>query len=537
MHTQADVVIIGAGLAGMVCAMELINDGVDVILVDRDTPERAGGLARDAFGGMMLVDTPIQRRFGIADSPGLAYRDWLSFARFGKKDYWPVQWAKLYVQRCRPDVHDFLRACGIRFFPAPQWVERGHYGEGNSVPRYHVVWGTGLRLATRIVEVLDEHPKRSCLRSFFNRKAERLLVENGRVCGCGGTDIATGREFSVRAGVVVVACGGINGDLDLVRNCWDTAHSPAPVPLLNGAHRYADGLLHDEVARQGGAVTHLEWMWNYAAGVHMPGAEDDTRGLSLIPPKSALWLDAEGKRFGPEPLITGFDTWRMVHRICRTRYQYSWQILNMKIAYKELAASGADANPAFRDRNWLQTLRTLLKGNRKLVDGLISDCPDFVVADTVTDLAMRMNALVGHDRIEADRLRKVIGAYDNAIERGSALFNDPQLRRIAQLRSWRGDRLRTCKFQSILDPRAGPLLAIREFIISRKSMGGILTDTRSRVLTDQGEPISGLYAAGEAAGFGGGGSSGNRSLEGTFLSNCILNARMAARDIAGTTRS
>jgi len=532
MHTKADVAIVGAGLAGLVCALELIGQGVRVVMIDRDSPERMGGLARQAFGGMLLVDTPIQRRFGIVDSPALAYKDWMSFARFGPNDHWPVQWAKSYVQRCRPDVHDFLRGCGIRFFPAPQWVERGMAGEGNTVPRYHIIWGTGLRLASRLIGVLDAHPQRSLLRTYFHRKVERLLFENGHLCGCAGTDTTSNREFDVRAPVVVLAAGGINGDLDLVRSCWDTAHSPAPAPLLNGAHRYADGLMHDEVARHGGAVTHLEWMWNYAAGVHQPGASDGARGLSLIPPRSALWLDARGERFGPEPLVTGFDTWRMVHRICRTEHQYSWQILNLKIAYKELAASGSDANPAFRDRRWWGAIRTLLRGNRELVDELIRECSDFVVAETVTELAERMNELTGVKRIDADRLRKVIGAYDNAIDRGGALYNDPQLQRLTQLRRWRGDRLRTCKFQPILDPAAGPLLAIREFIISRKSMGGILTDTQSRVLDAAGEPISGLYAAGEAAGFGGGGISGHRSLEGTFLSGCILNARFAARDIA-----
>ena len=335
----------------------------------------------------------------------------------------------------------------------------------------------------------------------------------------------------------MLASGGIcGGDLSRVRAHWYRPWGEAPEHLLNGSHRFADGMLHDAAAAQGAALTHLDLQWHYAAGVRQKGGDVQDAGISLVPPRSALWLDARGRRFGPLPLMGYTDTRYVVEQICRSVGQYSWQVLNWKIAIKELAVSGSDYMTAFRYKRKLELVKHLVFGNRELVERLIAETDDFVVADSLPELMEKMDALsLGGLRLDRDGMAADIRAYDAQIERGPRYFNDDQLRRIANSRQYRGDRLRTCAFQRIDDPKARPLIAIREFILSRKSLGGIQTDMGSRVLRGSGEPIPGLYAVGETAGFGGGGIHGKGSLEGTFLGSCVLNGRLAGRAIAGAT--
>jgi predicted oxidoreductase len=334
----------------------------------------------------------------------------------------------------------------------------------------------------------------------------------------------------VAAESVVIAAGGINGDVERVRRHWHADWGEPPPVILNGSHRFADGRLHDAAEAAGARVTHLDWQWNYAAGIRHWRPRKPGHGLSLIPPRSALWLNARGERIGPMPLVAGYDTHDLVAKVCAGPGGYSWQLLNRRIALKELAVSGAELNPAIRDRRRLRFALDLLFGNRWLYGELVRNSEDFVVADTLPELVDRMNALNGDAAVELASVEAAVARYDGAIARGERFHNDEQLRRIAFLRRWPADRLRTCRFQRILDPAAGPLLAIREFIISRKSMGGIQTDLACRVLDRAGEPIEGLYAAGEAAGFGGGGMNGMRALEGTFLGGCLLTGRVAGRN-------
>lgn len=536
---EADVIVVGGGIAGICAALELLDAGRTVVLIERDTAENFGGLARESFGGMFLVDTPEQRRAGIRDSAALALADWRSFAEFGDGDgadeRWPRAWAEAYVERCTADVGGWLRAAGVRYFAVPNWVERGLYVPGNSVPRFHMVWGTGQALSDTLIARLERHPRRERLALYFGHRVERLLTHDGSVCGVAGCQEDDGRPFAARAGSVIVAAGGINGDIERVRRHWHADWQQPPEVILNGSHRYADGTLHDAVAAAGGRLTHLDRMWNYAAGVHHPQPRKPLHGLSLVPPRSALWLDWRGRRIGPMPLVSGFDTRDLVARVCAQERSYSWQLMNRRIALKELAVSGAEFNPSIRERKLFAFLRDILLGNRWLVDRMTRECADFVVADTLPQLVERMNALNGDDAVRLDEVRAAAEGYDATIARGAALHNDEQLRRIAALRRWKGDRVRTCKYQPILDARAGPLIAVREFIISRKSLGGIQTDLDSRVLDAAGRPIPGLLAAGEAAGFGGGGMHGLRALEGTFLGGCVLSGRIAGRSAARLT--
>jgi len=538
-NSRFDVAIIGGGLAGISAAIELLDHGLKIVIVDRDSERNFGGLAMKSLGGMTLVNTPVQRFNGIRDNPETALRDWLSMAQFSEDDHWPRRWAELYVNRSVDDIYNWLKPKGIKFFPIPHWVERGEFGDGNSVPRYHIIWGTGQHLVRILVNELVNHPNSRKITYLFDNKVESIVTSNQSISGIRGLNEKTGEAFEVCADNVLVASGGINGDIDRVKREWDQSWGQPPEHILNGAHRYADGSIHDAVESINGKVTNLHQMWNYAAGIHHPAPRVPKEGLSLIPPKSALWLDATGKRFGPVPLVTGFDTHNICKRISMDPYGYSWQVMNWKIALKEVAVSGAESNTAFRDRRIIQLARDIFLGNHALLDYLVDECEDVVTATSLEELVEKMNSLnaqsqtVGKGFVEFENVRQSIESYDTQIDNGREFHNDDQLRRIAQVRHWRGDRSRTCKFAKILDRKSLPLVAFREFIVSRKSMGGIQTDLQSRVLSNSGEPIPGLYAAGEAAGFGGGGINGLKSLEGTFISNCILNARMAVRSITG----
>lgn len=538
-NSAFDVAIIGGGLAGICAALELLDHGLNVAIIDRDSAQNFGGLASNSLGGMTLVNTPVQRRNRIHDSPEIALRDWHSFARFSENDTWPKKWAELYVNRSVDDIYNWLKPKGIKFFPIPHWVERGEFGDGNSLPRYHIIWGTGQHLMRTLITELRQHTNATQLTCLFDHRVESLVLKNQAIFGVQGSHEKTGQAFEIEAPVVLVASGGINGDISRVKREWDRSWGKPPEHILNGAHKYADGTIHDAVEKISGKVTNLHQMWNYAAGIHHPDPQVPKEGLSLIPPKSALWLDATGKRFGPVPLVTGFDTHRICKRIACDPYAYSWQVMNWKIALKEIAVSGAESNPAIRDRKILQLAREIFFGNHRLLDYLVAECEDVVVADSLEDLVEKMNHLnansqtMGKGVVDLTTIEQSIRRYDEQIDLGKEFHNDDQLRRIAQVRNWRGDRSRTCKFEKILQKKSMPLVAFREFIVSRKSMGGIQTDLESRVLADSGSPIPGLYAAGEAAGFGGGGINGLKSLEGTFISNCILNARMAVRSITG----
>ncbi len=532
--TQTEILIIGGGIAGIAGALELLNLGKKVWIVDRDREENFGGLAKESFGGMFFVDTPQQRKAGMKDNPELALEDWWATARFEPYDHLPKAWARQYVYNCTEHIYHWLRGQKIGFFPVVHWVERGLFRPGNSYPRFHMVWGTGYELVRVLGNQLKNHPKaKENLKLSFGYKVEELIRDGDRITGAAGIIERSGATFEIRSEVTVVATGGIGGNIDKVRDNWYKPWGSPPEKILNGAHEFGTGVMHDEVERKNGNVTHLDWMWPYAAGVHHPRPTRPNHGLSLVPPKSALWLNYKGERIGPMPLITAYDTQFLVEQICRQEKKYSWQVLNLKIAHKEFAISGSEFNGAIRNKNYLQFIKTVLFGNKTLVRDMIDNCEDFVTANSIDELVTKMNALTGTKDVDPRLLQASVESYDNQIDRGSKFFNDEQLRRIAHARNYRGDRVRTCKFQKIIDRKALPLIAIREFIISRKTLGGIQTDLSSRVVDKTGEPIGGLYAIGEAAGFGGGGVHGKGALEGTFLGGCILTARIAAYDIAG----
>jgi len=531
---QSEVVIVGGGIAGITTAIELLNFNKKVLIIDRDTEDNFGGLAKESFGGMFFVDTPHQRRSGIKDSPEQAFKDWCSVANFEETDVLPEQWAKNYVYHSTPQVYDWLKQLGISFFPVVHWVERGLFKPGNSVPRFHMVWGTGAELTKVLNKKLFTHPNAAThLIVKYEHKVEQLITDNSRIVGVSGSNEKLGDTFKATGEQIVIAAGGMGGNIKKVRDHWYTPWGNPPEVILNGAHKYALGDMHDAVAQKQGAVTHLDKNWPYAAGVNHPRPKKEGHGLSLVPPKSALWLDYTGKRFGPIPLITSYDTRWTVEQICKQEKKYSWQILNMKIAYKELAISGSESNKAMRDKSWIGFIKTILFGNKELVNDMVDNCIDFVTADNLEELVTKMNQLSGTEYVKLEHVKSGVEAYDAQIERGPKFHNDDQLRRIAHTRQYKGDKVRTCKFQKIVDAKAGKLIAIREHILSRKTLGGIQTNLDCQVMGVDGKPMEGLYAVGEVAGFGGGGMHGVGTLEGTFLGGCVLTGRVAAYAIVG----
>lgn len=529
---ESDAVIIGGGLAGLAAAFELLDHNKKVLIVERDRRDKLGGLAKESFGGVMLVDSHLQRRSRIKDSPELALSDWLSTAEFGENDIWPKKWAETYVSRSMDMIHDWLVDKSVEFLPVVNWTERGLFKPGNSVPRWHIAWGTGHEMMECIIKHLEKHPNRKNLQIVFDHRVTDIDYINGVASGCHGISENRDFEFQVKADAVIAASGGIcGGDLSFIKRNWFAEWGEAPDNLLNGSHQYADGLVHEAIERIGGSLTHLDKQWNYAAGIKYPGCHDKTRGLSLVPPRSALWVNAFGERIGSPPIMGYTDTRYAVEEICKQPGKYSWQIMNWKIAIRELAVSGCDYMVSFREKKKLKLLMELLFGNRQLVRQLVKSSDDIVASGSISGLVRKMNSIGSPFIVDEKILSEEIRAYDDRIGRGPAFFNDDQLRRIADFRKYRGDRLRMCKFQKINDEKAMPLIAIREFILSRKSLGGVQTDLDCRVLKKDGDTIPGLYAVGETAGFGGGGIHGKGSLEGTFLGSCVLTGRMAAQAI------
>lgn len=532
---QTEVLIVGGGLAGIVAAIELLDAGKQVVIVDRDVESAFGGLAKWAFGGMFFVDTKHQRRNGIKDSIERAKKDWFSFADFDEAEHWGKKWAEQYIHLCTDHGYHWLRNNGLNFFRVLNWTERGLNHDGNTVPRFHMVWGTGWELVMVLKRKLLSHKNADRLTLLFEHRVTELTTDANGVTGVRGTIESSNQPFEATAEVVIVATGGINGSIEKIKENWYKPWGEPPEVILNGAHKYAIGDLHEATEQINGSVVNLDKQWNYAAGIRHYKPRKKDHGLSLVPCKSALWLNYQGKRMGPRPLIAAYDTSYLVERICQEPKKYSWQLLNWKIAVKEFAISGSEHNEAMRDKKFLKFVLGVFLGNKKLVNKILDNCEDMIVADTLEELVEKMNALTGDNDVQLDHLKEAVAQYDAALENGPP-YQDEQQQRIFEARKWRGDRARTCNMQKIGDPKAGPFIAIREFILSRKSLGGIQTDLDCRVLTKPNqegkqEAISGLYAIGEAAGFGGGGMHGRRSLEGTFLGGCVITGRVAARAI------
>lgn len=546
---DADAIVVGAGLAGLVACHELIRAGRSVILLDAEPLQALGGQAHWSFGGLFLVGSPHQRRLGIADSADLAWADWLGSASFDPTgDQWPRRWAEAFVEFAAGEEQRWLHELGVRWFPVVQWAERGGYpapGHGNSVPRFHVTWGTGPGLvqpfADRVlssarVRILDRHRVRGLqVEPGGNRVDGEVLAPTRSARGVPSPDSAID-TFSFRAGAVIVCSGGIGADHDLVRRNWPTDWGHAPAELLSGVPDSVDGTMLTIAEQAGGRVINRQRMWHYPEGIrnHTPVWSD--HGIRILPGPSALWLDARGERL-PAPLYPGFDALGALRHITRAGDAYSWFVLDRETIGREFALSGSEQNADLTGRSLPRLASRMRRRPTPEVSAFLEHGPDFVTADTLPELAGKMNRLAAADRISAPHLRDVVRERDRQVSSG--LGKDPQVVATAAARAYLGDRLtRIARPHTYLDAgaeragRGGPLIAVRLHVLTRKTLGGLETDLAARVLTDTGNPLPGVYAAGEAAGFGGGGMHGHRSLEGTFLGGCLFSGRVAGQSAA-----
>lgn len=541
---DADVIVVGAGLAGLVAACELVERAHRVLILDQENAANLGGQAFWSFGGLFFVDSPEQRRLGIRDSQELALQDWLGTAGFDRpEDHWPREWAHAYVDFAAGEKRSWLRARGLQTFPLVGWAERGGYGalgHGNSVPRFHITWGTGPAIVDVFARRLVGEPR---VRFAHRHRVDELIVSDGAVVGVRGSvlepsdaprGVASSRntvgEFEFRASAVIVASGGIGGNHDLVRKNWPARMGRVPEQLLSGVPAHVDGRMIGISETAGARVINSDRMWHYTEGITNYDPTWPDHGIRILPGPSSLWLDANGKRL-PGPLYPGFDTLGTLEHICRTGQDYTWFILDARIIAKEFALSGQEQNPDLTSRSVRDVLARVRPGAPAPVQAFVDRGVDFVSAQSLRELVAAMNDVPDVVELDYATVAAEVTARDREVV--NKFTKDGQVTAIRAARNYLGDRFtRVVAPHRLTDPKAGPMIAVKLHILTRKSLGGLETDLDSRVLKEDGTAFAGLYAAGEAAGFGGGGVHGYRSLEGTFLGGCIFSGRAAGRGAA-----
>lgn len=547
---QADAIVVGAGLAGLVATAELADAGRRVILLEQEPGPWLGGLAFWSFGGLFLVNSPEQRRLGVRDSHELALRDWVATAGFDREeDHWPRKWAEAYVTFAAGEKRSWLRSRGIGFFPIVGWAERGGYGPagpGNSVPRFHVTWGTGPAVVAPFERRVREAAARGLVSLMFRHRVDALTVTGGVVDGVRGvvlepSVVERGRpssriqvgEFELDAQAVIVTSGGIGGNHDLIRKNWPARLGDPPQHMLTGVPAHVDGRMLAITESAGGTVINRDRMWHYVEGIQNWNPIWPGHGIQILPGPSSVWLDGAGNRL-PAPLFPGFDTLGTLEYLRKTGFDYSWFVLTQRIIRREFALSGSEQNPDLTNKDIRLLLqRVVSKSGPAPVEAFEEHGADFVVANNLGDLVRGMNALTDEPRLDPVKLVREIADRDREIVNPAT--GDAQILGIRTARRYLGDRLiRVARPHALLDPAAGPLIGVRLHILTRKTLGGLQTDLSGRVLRADGTPLPGLYAAGEVAGFGGGGMHGYRSLEGTFLGGCLFSGRAAGRAVAAT---
>jgi predicted oxidoreductase len=554
---EADVIVVGAGLAGLVATHELVKAGRRVLVLDQENRNNLGGQAFWSLGGLFFVDSPEQRRMGIKDSKELALQDWMGSAGFDRlddEDVWPLRWAEAYVEFAATEKRDYLHELGLRSVPFVGWAERGSgmaTGHGNSVPRFHITWGTGPEVVRVFAEPVLEGEKRGLVRFAFRHQVDEILVEDGAAVGVRGTvlvsDDALGRgiassreeagEFELRAAAVVVTSGGIGHNHALMRKNWPTERvGPAPKHMITGVPAHVDGRMLKITEDAGGNVVNRDRMWAYVEGVHNWDPIWPDHAIRILPGPSSLWFDANGKRMEGMSAVPGADSIGSMKQILATGHDYSWFILTQTIIEKEFALSGSEQNPDLTGKDIKFLLKSrLAKGAPAPVEKFKEHGEDFVVADTLAELVDGMNKIARGPKLDLADIERQIVARDR--ETDNSFSKDAQLMAVRNARQSRTDKLmRVAKPHKILDPAHGPLIAVRLNILSRKTLGGLETNLDSQVMRPDGSAFPGLYAAGEVAGFGGGGVHGYNALEGTFLGGCIFSGRAAGRALARELR-
>ncbi|GAK07913.1 FAD-binding dehydrogenase [Geomicrobium sp. JCM 19038] len=534
-----DTIVVGSGLSGLVAATEIAERKKRVLLIDQEGRQSLGGQAYWSFGGLFLIDSPEQRKLNIQDSVNLGWQDWQGSANWDRladpydEDIWAKKWAEAYVNFAAGRKREWLQSLGIRFFPIVGWAERGGslaHEHGNSVPRFHIAWGTGPAILQPFITKLNDLQN---LTYLPRHQVEQLIMSGGKIVGVEGYRLeetnamrgrATGKtaigEFRYLADTVVIASGGIGGNLDLVRKNWPTWLGKAPKKMIAGVPEYVNGRLLQVSEQVGARTVNKDRMWHYTEGIRNWYPVWKSHGIRILPGPSSIWLSATGDRFSA-PNFPGFDTLSTLKAIQDTGYDYSWFITTKEIVEREFALSGSEQNPDLTGKNLKLVLKRALPGPTTAVQSFLDFGEDFVTAQTLPELVNKMNTLTDESLLNLDTIKDTIVARDR--ELNNTFTKDAQMQAIHNARQYIGDqKIRVAKPHQILDQNHGPLIAVKLHILSRKTLGGLQTNLDGAVLKDGIQPLPGLYAAGEAAGFGGGGVHGYRSLEGTFLGGCLF---------------
>lgn len=556
--SDADAIVVGGGLAGLVATAELADAGRRVLLLDQEPEASLGGQAFWSFGGLFFVDSPEQRRLRIHDSRELAHQDWFGTAAFDRadEDLWAMRWAEAYLDFAAGEKRAWLHRQGVRLLPNVGWAERGGYGaigHGNSVPRFHIAWGTGPGVIEPFVRRVRAAQQSGLVQLRFRHRVDRILTSAGAICGVAGTVLAPDScergqassreqvgEFELSADAVLVSSGGIGGNHELVRRNWPKRLGQPPQSMISGVPAHVDGRMLQIAADAGGRLVNGDRMWHYVEGIRNWDPIWPMHGIRILPGPSSLWLDALGRRL-PVPLFPGFDTLGTLEHIVTTGHDHTWFILTQKIIEKEFALSGSEQNPDITSRSFPAVVKDRIgSGAPAPVEAFKRHGADFVVQRDLRSLVAGMNALTEQSLLDYQQVEREVLARDREMD--NPYTKDLQVVAMRGARRYIPDRIaRVAAPHKLLDPSAGPLIGVKLHILTRKSLGGLQTDLESRVLGADGEPVPGLFAAGEAAGFGGGGVHGYRSLEGTFLGGCLFSGRAAGAGIAkalgsGSTR-
>lgn len=546
---DADVIVVGAGLAGLTAAAEVADKGRTVLIVDQEPEQSIGGQAHWSLGGLFMVDTPEQRRMGIRDSLELARADWMNSAQFDRdSDYWPKLWAEAYLDFAAGEKRSWLRSMGHRVTPIVGWAERGDgraEGHGNSVPRFHLTWGTGPGVVEPFERRCRAHAAAGRIRFAFRHRVDNLVIEDGTVVGVSGARLApdlTRRgtasnrdvvgDFTHSSQAVILTSGGIGANHDMVRRNWPARLGRPPKRMVSGVPAHVDGRMQGIAGEAGAHMIHQDRMWHYVEGIRNWNPVWENHGIRILPGPSSLWLDSDGERL-PAPFFPGCDTLGTLGHLCRNGHEYSWFVLTQKVIEKEFALSGSEQNPDLTGKDIKLTLSRLrADGAPGPVEDFKEFGEDFVVADSVEELVAGMNKIGDEGKhLSAPKIRALIENRDLQLE--NPFGKDAQITMLRGHRKGLGDRfVRSAKPHSFLDPEKGPLIAVRLHILTRKTLGGLETDLTGRCLRPDGHPFPGLYAAGEINGFGGGGMMGYNALEGTFLGGCLFSGRVAGRSAA-----
>ncbi|TGJ88414.1 hypothetical protein E0Z10_g309 [Xylaria hypoxylon] len=548
------VIIVGAGLAGLVAAFELTQRNVPVVLLDQEGEQNLGGQAFWSLGGIFCVNSAEQRRMGIKDSRSLARSDWFASARFDREhDHWPRRWAEAFVDFASDEMESYIKARGIGFLFNVGWAERGDGradGHGNSVPRFHITWGAGPEVVRAFAEPAREAEKKGLVQFKFRHMVDELLVDkNGRATGVRGRvlerdpverGVKSSRnvidKFELHGSAVVISTGGIGGNVEAIKKAWpvDRLGPKVPENFVIGVPAHVDGRMMDIAELVGAHIINRDRMWHYTEGLQNWDPIWPSHGIRVLPAPSSLWIDAKGKRLPPF-LYPGSDTLATLKYICSTGYDYTWFILNQTIIAREFALSGSEQNPDLTNKSIWQLLMNRIFSSKGTVpvQNFMKHGKDFVVRETLSELVAGMNELarsVGGLELDYASVREIINARDGQVD--NSYCKDAQIMLIRNGRNyWPDSHSRVAPPHRLLDPKYGPLIAVRMNLLTRKSLGGLETNLQSNVMKVDGTKFAGLYAAGEAAGFGGGGVHGYNSLEGTFLGGCIFSGRAAGRAI------